>query len=401
MQTTYRYIICTILTSLGVSQQLDISTLERLVIEQNLELLSNSKQIEIAKGQLEQSRILPNPIMKFESGTGVEFETTGMISQTIILGKKRKLKIKLNELYFNKERLEYEILKQAKLTEVFKAFVSILHLQEILILQKDRITVADNLMNAVSRKVEAGKLSPAEKSRARIQLFQERLKLRSIEKSLQTAWNSISVLWGDEKSPFNQAIGDLSLLRDIPILISLEMAPDIQIFKLSLDIQQQKIQSEKAEAIPDLDLGAGLKRSNIQRNTFQVGLSIPLPIFNRNQGNIKSAISELEQAQLELKRIESQLKTDVSNFQAQLENLVSEITIIDDDIIPEAQNACTIITDGYLNGRFTYLDVVNSQEMWFQSREQYVNALKDYHTNLFELERITGNTNYTNFKEKN
>ena len=49
MQTTYRYIICTILTSLGVSQQLDISTLERLVIEQNLELLSNSKQIEIAK----------------------------------------------------------------------------------------------------------------------------------------------------------------------------------------------------------------------------------------------------------------------------------------------------------------------------------------------------------------
>tara|TARA_B100000809_G_scaffold79787_1_gene77960 strand:- start:4377 stop:5531 length:1155 start_codon:yes stop_codon:yes gene_type:complete len=384
-----------------VSQQLDISTLERLVIEQNLELLSNSKQIEIAKGQLEQSRILPNPIMKFESGTGVEFETTGMISQTIILGKKRKLKIKLNELYFNKERLEYEILKQAKLTEVFKAFVSILHLQEILILQKDRITVADNLMNAVSRKVEAGKLSPAEKSRARIQLFQERLKLRSIEKSLQTAWNSISVLWGDEKSPFNQAIGDLSLLRDIPILISLEMAPDIQIFKLSLDIQQQKIQSEKAEAIPDLDLGAGLKRSNIQRNTFQVGLSIPLPIFNRNQGNIKSAILELEQAQLELKRIESQLKTDVSNFQAQLENLVSEITIIDDDIIPEAQNAYTIITDGYLNGRFTYLDVVNSQEMWFQSREQYVNALKDYHTNLFELDRITGNTNYTNFKEKN
>jgi len=401
MQTTYRYIICTILTSLGVSQQLDISTLERLVIEQNLELLSNSKQIEIAKGQLEQSRILPNPIMKFESGTGVEFETTGMISQTIILGKKRKLKIKLNELYFNKERLEYEILKQAKLTEVFKAFVSILHLQEILILQKDRISVADNLMNAVSRKVEAGKLSPAEKSRARIQLFQERLKLRSIEKSLQTAWNSISVLWGDEKSPFNQAIGDLSLLRDIPILISLEMAPDIQIFKLSLDIQQQKIQSEKAEAIPDLDLGAGLKRSNIQRNTFQVGLSIPLPIFNRNQGNIKSAILELEQAQLELKRIESQLKTDVSNFQAQLENLVSEITIIDDDIIPEAQNAYTIITDGYLNGRFTYLDVVNSQEMWFQSREQYVNALKDYHTNLFELDRITGNTNYTNFKEKN
>ena len=79
----------------------------------------------------------------------------------------------------------------------------------------------------------------------------------------------------------------------------------------------------------------------------------------------------------------------------------SEIAILEEDIIPEAQDAYTIITDGYLNGRFTYLDVVDSQKMWFQSREQYVNALKDYHTNFYELDNITGSTNHTNFKETN
>ena len=132
-----------------------------------------------------------------------------------------------------------------------------------------------------------------------------------------------------------------------------------------------------------------------------MGLSIPIPIFNRNQGNIKSAVSEFEQSLLELKAIESQLRARVFNQQTELKTLASEIAILEEDIIPEAQDAYTIIADGYLNGRFTYLDVVDSQKMWFQSREQYVNALKDYHTNFYELDRITGITNHSNFKETN
>jgi cobalt-zinc-cadmium efflux system outer membrane protein len=75
-----------------------------------------------------------------------------------------------------------------------------------------------------------------------------------------------------------------------------------------------------------------------------------------------------------------------------LEVLASEIDILKNDIIPEAQAAYTTISEGYLNGRFTYLDVVDAQRMWFESREQYIGALKDYHTNILELDRIMGNT---------
>ena len=58
----------------------------------------------------------------------------------------------------------------------------------------------------------------------------------------------------------------------------------------------------------------------------------------------------------------------------------------------EAQAAYTTISEGYLNGRFTYLDVVDTQRMWFESREQYIGALKNYHINILELDRIMGNT---------
>lgn len=395
MQIFFRYIIFTIFSSLAFSQQLDIATLEKLVIQGNPDLLASVKQIDISVGQLEQSKSLSNPVMEFESGAGPEPETVGILSQTILLGGKRKQRIKLRGLELSKARLEYENLKRTILTDAFKEFVVILHLQENKTLQQNRISVAEDLLNAVSRKVEAGKLSPAEKSRARIQFIQEQLKLRAIEKSLKTTWNSISTLWGKGNISFNYSTGDLSYIRTIPSTISLDNAPDIKISKLLLEIKETNVLTEKANAIPDLDFGAGLKRSG--GYTYQVEFSIPLPIFNRNKGNIKSSVFELEQARLELKAVESQLRTDVSNLQTELEILTSEIAILNDDIIPEAQNAYKIIADGYMNGRFTYLDVVDTQEMWFQSKEQYLDALMEYHQNIFELDRLIGNTNHSNF----
>jgi len=175
MQIIFRYITCTILSSLAFSQQLDITSLEKLVIEGNPDLLASEKQIDINESQLQQTRRLPNPVIEFESGKGIEPETVGMLSQTILLGGKRKQRIKLSSLELSKARLEYEVYKRSILTEAYGEFVVILYLQENKILQQNRISVAEDLLKAVSRKVEAGKLSPAEKSRARIQLFQEQL----------------------------------------------------------------------------------------------------------------------------------------------------------------------------------------------------------------------------------
>ena len=121
-------------------------------------------------------------------------------------------------------------------------------------------------------------------------------------------------------------------------------------------------------------------------------MSIPFPIFNRNQGNIGSAKSELKKARFELKEVEIQVQTILFRLKTELEVLASEIDILKNDIIPEAQAAYITISEGYLNGRFTYLDVVDTQRMWFESREQYIGALKNYHINILELDRIMGNT---------
>ncbi len=392
MHSIYRYILCTIFTSLVFCQTLDIETLERLVIDGNPYLAAGLQLIEAQSGKLEQSRKYSNPEFEFESGSGFDPEISAMLSQSIPLGGKRKQEIVLRNLQLKQARLEYDILKQEKLEEAYAIFMGILHLQKLQIFQNDRVLVSKDLLNAVSRKVEAGKLSPAEKSRARIQLYQEKLTLRDIETSLISAWNLLSTFWGEEYSSFTVAEGNLTEISTIPSLISLDVTPAIRLSNLMVEIQQANIKLEKANGVPDIELGGGVKQSDLPGNTYQFGLSIPLPIFNRNQGNIGSAKSELKKARFELKEVEIQVQTILFRLKTELEVLASEIDILKNDIIPEAQAAYTTISEGYLNGRFTYLDVVDAQRMWFESREQYIGALKNYHINILELDRIMGNT---------
>ena len=188
-------------------------------------------------------------------------------------------------------------------------------------------------------------------------------------------------------------------MKEIPLTLNVENSPVLMIAELSNDLQNAKIKLEKSNAIPNIQLGAGLKRSELSRNTFQMGLSIPIPIFNRNQGNINSIISEFKQQEYTSTSLKIKLETDASNHNTILEEFAYEIRILNRDIIPEANSAYIIIKEGYLNGRFTYLDVIDAKEMWFQSRSQYLNTLKNYHNHFITLNRILGNTNHNLFGE--
>ena len=115
----------------------------------------------------------------------------------------------------------------------------------------------------------------------------------------------------------------------------------------------------------------------------------------------KIAYSKFEKAALELNAAKTELKTKLVNLQMELKVLKDAIEILRNEIIPEAQSAYSIISDGYINGRFTYLDVVDAQNMWFLSREKYVDTLRDYHTIFIEFSCISGLTNQPNFKENN
>ena len=297
MKLYQRCLIGIILLSTIFSQDLSISTLEEIIIRGNSSLKSSEKGIERKSALLSQSRAFPNPEIEIETGLGNNSEKSGVLTQTIMISGKRKHNIRLHDLELSVSKLEYESKKLTILNEGFSVFAEILLLQESKILRQDRIDISEVLLEAVDKKVTAGKLSPAERSRARIQLFQEQSKLRKINTSLSIAWKTISVFWENENLKFDFANGNLTELPQFSNKVNLTNSPELHKSELMIEIQKTNFKLEKANAIPNIDFAAGIK-NEFQRNSYSLGLSIPLPFFNRNKGNINNARIQQSQEQL-------------------------------------------------------------------------------------------------------
>jgi outer membrane protein, heavy metal efflux system len=394
MKSIKWWLIITIILSSIFGQELNLSTLTELIVQNNITLKLSKKEVDVKLAELEQSKAYENPSIEFETGLGNETEVSGMLTQSITMGGKRKHNIRLHELELSIAQLEYENLKNQVFTDASVIFVEILHLQACKTLQEKRIEISEELLFTVEKKVVAGKLSTAEKSRAKIQLFQEKSSLRKIDRSLDVYWNNLFVFFGDSKQLYTIAIGELTKISTDLLNVTIENSYDYQQAKLQIEIQNINIELEKSNRIPDIELGAGIKQVDSSENTFQFGVSIPLPIFNRNKGNIKRSIIEYDKSQFLLAELSINLQTDIFNIKTILDDLKFEINTLTNEIIPEANSAYSIIKDGYINGRFTYLDVVDAKEMWFQSQKQYLDALTEYHNQRLRLNGISGNANH-------
>ena len=156
-----------------------------------------------------------------------------------------------------------------------------------------------------------------------------------------------------------------------------------------------KAQAEKKlariEGVPDVSVLAGLKRYEEDHdNTAVLGLAIPLPIFNRNQGTRQQATYRLAKArQLRLQAL-TQVSAALSESHGGLLAAYEQIAGLRDEILPAAESAFQGALTGYKQGKFGYLNVLDAQRTLFEVRKQYIEAQLDYHKAKADLEQLIG-----------
>jgi cobalt-zinc-cadmium efflux system outer membrane protein len=234
-----------------------------------------------------------------------------------------------------------------------------------------------------------------EKIRAKIALSTNKIELDKAKQLLKSARKRLSATWGDKIAIFRNANGKLDTIISIPPLEKLykliNESPDI--IRWETEIKQHKaiLTLENSRRFPDLILSGGLKRLNeIGVNAFTLFISIPIPIFNRNQGGIIEARYRLDKANQNKKFVEVKLHTELAIVHQELMTTLSEIMTLRRDVLPEAQNAYNTAMEGYRQGKFSYLDVLDAQRTLFEVKIQYIEALADYHKAVSELERLIG-----------
>ena len=171
----------------------------------------------------------------------------------------------------------------------------------------------------------------------------------------------------------------------------LDQSPALQRAEMEVRRRQALTAVESARRISDITVSLGAKRDQEQGRTQAViGLSIPLPLFDRNEGNILEALKREDKARLELASTRMQLENEAIQARERLSSARAEAQSLAADVVPGAQSAYDAATKGFELGKFSFLEALDAQRTLLQARSQYLKALAETHRASAELHRILG-----------
>jgi cobalt-zinc-cadmium efflux system outer membrane protein len=138
------------------------------------------------------------------------------------------------------------------------------------------------------------------------------------------------------------------------------------------------VERECAQRVPNIDLQTAVQYDNATKYTWAtVQAGVPMPLFNRNQGNIRRAEAELMAAKSEVQRVELDLQQRLAAVFEQYTTARYQVEKYSRDILPIAQSSLDLANKGYQQGEYNYLFLLTSQRTYFQTNLVYVDALRE------------------------
>lgn len=374
-----------------------------LALQRNPELAAFTKERSATEAAVLQAGALPNPVLditgdnlrnarKAEAG---DRTTTIQIGQLLELGGKRAARIRAAEASRDLAGWDYEAKRIEIVSVVAQRFVDVLAAQQRQTLAEEALALARQVSDAVARRVQAGKVSPVEETKARLAEASAEVELEQAKREGVAARKVLGALWADPSPRFENAVGDLDKTLSLPAYEQLAERvrdnPDLARWSSEMARRQAGVDAEKAKAVPDVTVTAGVARfSQFDDRAYTVGISLPLPLFNRNRGGILEASRRLDKASDELHVAEVRVLTDLARAYQRLAAIDKEIETLRTKLLPGAQSAFDAAAKGYQLGKFGFLDVLDAQRTLFQTRTQYLRALADYQRGVSEIERLVG-----------
>jgi cobalt-zinc-cadmium efflux system outer membrane protein len=127
-------------------------------------------------------------------------------------------------------------------------------------------------------------------------------------------------------------------------------------------------------------------------NTFVGALTLPLPLFDRNEGEIAVAEAEARGAEAKEERARTELARSLAESHSLATRAGSRARVLRDEIVPNAERTFEEIRAGYEQGRFSYVDLLEARRSWTQARRERLRALSEHHLAITELELLLGST---------
>ncbi len=376
--------------SLDLTPRIALSKVGDRVVRNHPNLRAARLRIREAEGKLVQAGLPLNPSIGLgtgKTGLGGQWDLTASFSQQLPI---------TNRLGLEKRVSFFELeLAKAELQDVERRLIEAAQDQalEILALRakeaqiNTQITLLQTMVDFISTAAERGELSSLDAAQAKVELT----KLQSAADALAIQQRGelirLKAAFGMNPSAELELLGELSPPRSLNRRIDLNKRPDYRFKEIEEKAALSRISLEKAKQFGDVttNIEGGVMREEDAPDGLEtearigVGMSIPLPLYNRNQGNIAAAQASAERVSLEKQALAVTIREQVASAQIEAEGWMTQYQTLTNSLIPQASENSEELEKALRNGQAGFLSLLQARQQELDLKAQRVEALENYH----------------------
>lgn len=364
-----------------------VDDLVKIAVAQNPRLGKASFAIESAQGKYVQAGLYPNPVFIYNADelgdkTGPAGLHTPTISQEIVTAGKLRLSQAIALTEINQANLSLLNERYTVISSVRSAYYDLYALEQRIAVLDQLVKLAEDAAKNGKILFEKGQIAKLDFIQFDVELERYRAKATAANREVPAARKRLAALVGDHRLNFAELSGPFEELpvysQENALQTVLTTHPEVRIARVGVDKAQATIRRAQADVTPNVTVSSGYTYQGQNRShDWQLGLSTPLMLWNRNQGNIFSAKAELGAALQEMGRVENDLTDRVSVALRTFSSASQEAKQYRTEILPRAEETYRLSVIAFKGGQFEYLRVIQAQRTIAEAKLDYNRALSE------------------------
>jgi len=394
-------VLCVAITQGGTQQTIDFRTALELARKNNPDWRAAEQEVEIARGRLTTARLLSpfNPVIEGQGGgrtipgegRGGDYGV-GLSMEVEVAGQRG---LRIAEAERNRQRAEaaFKDFARTFTAKLARAFYQAVFARERLVLLERVEALNRRLLEVTRVKFDAGDVSGLEVNVSVVRYSRSRKETLDAERNLTQALLELRRLIGVEEriSPSGTldvptppvSIGD-ALQR------ALENRPDLLARKRELDRAESEIALRRREVFPNPSVGVFFNREASGERAVAGGISVPLPLFNRRQGELEGLEARRIQARAELLALEKEIRKEVDQAASQWEVARKNVDLFQREVIEQAEENFRLLEVAYRERKIDLPRLLIMENDLVSANQAYLDVLLSLQEAAIRLEEVAG-----------
>ncbi len=375
-----------------------LAELEQIALQHNPTLAQARAAVRAAQGNWLQVGLYPNPVIGYAGGEigneGRAGQQGGYIGQEFVTAGK----LQLNRQAAAQEiaRLQQELAAQQLrvITDVRTTFYQALVAQRTIEITQQLVTLAEQGSLAAEALLQAQEASRVDLLQARVETDSTRILLQNARNRYEEAWRKLAARVGLPDMRPERLAGNIETI-DPPLdwggTLARLLSESPQLAAAAAQVQAARWEAQRAsvEWVPNVDVQGMLQHDNATGDEIAgVQIAVPVPLFNRNQGNIVAANARVVSAQQNVERLRLDLQNRLAEEFRQYANAHQQVDRYRGTILPNAKESLDLVNSGYQQGEFSYLMLLTAQRTYFQNSLAYLESLLELKSALARIDGL-------------